>query len=171
MSSPLEVVNPLPDALLGQKWALVSLPAKDFADMSEWDVGFGESFPLSVTGTAPDTQIPGFIIYSNRATPLAAWMSGLEIASVRAGKEESSNYVSQNTATARLLMDTGTIDTWLLADLVGPETQAEGERFEQAKQAAAGVHFIAVQDSPDSESFCGAVADAVTGVWLMEVTQ
>jgi hypothetical protein len=160
VAAPMEVVNPLPDALKGQKWALVTLPAKDFADMAEWDVGFGESFPLAVAGVDQETPIPGFIIYSNRATPLAAWMSGLEIACVRAGREESTNYVSKNTATARLLMDTGTIDTWLMADLVGPETQAEGDRFEQAKQAANGVHFIAVQADPESESFAG--------LWLMQ---
>ena len=82
---------------------------------------------------------------------------------MRAGREESSNYVSQNTATARLLMDTGTIDTWLLADLVGAETQAEGDRFEKAKKAANGVHFIAVQESPDSDAFAG--------LWLMQARE
>ena len=156
----LEVVNPLPDALVGQKWALVSLPAKDFAEMGEWDVGFGEAFPPAIANIEPDTPIPGFIIYSKRATPLAAWMSGLEIAGVRAGREESTNYVSQNSETARMLMDTGTTETWLLADLVGAATQAEGERFEQGKRAANGVHFIAVQESPESESFAG--------MWLMQ---
>lgn len=160
VAKPMEVVNPLPDALKGQKWSLVSLPAKDFAEMGEWNVGFGESFPLEVAGVSPETPIPGFIIYSNRATPLAAWMSGLEIACVRAGREETTNYASENTATARLLMDTGTIETWLLADLVGSETQAEGERFEQAKKEASGVHFIAVQSGPD--------ADAFAGLWLMQ---
>jgi hypothetical protein len=163
VASPLEVVNPLPDALRGQKWALVSLPAEAFADMDEWDIGFGESFPLAVAQVGPDTMIPGFIIYSSRAVPLAAWMSGLEIACVRAGREESTNYASKNTETARLLMDTGTIDTWLLADLVGPETQAEGERFEQAKKAANGVHFIAVQADPEAESFAG--------FWLMQARE
>lgn len=162
-AKPLEVVSPLPDALRGQKWALVSLPAKDFAGMGEWDVGFGESFSPEIVGVAPETPIPGYIIYSKRATPLAAWMSGLEIACVRAGREDTTNYVSKNTDTARMLMDTGTIETWLLADLVGLETQAEGERFEQSKQAANGVHFIAVQESPDSESFAG--------LWLMQARE
>jgi len=157
---PLEVVNPLPDALMGQKWSLVTLPAKDFAEMGDWDVGFGESFPPSLVGVEPATPIPGFIIYSNRAAPLAAWMSGLEIACVRAGQEETTNYASTNTDTARLLMDTGTTETWLLADLVSPELQAEGQRFETAKAAANNVHFIAVQDGPESESFAG--------LWLMQ---
>ena len=160
VSRPLEVVNPLPDALMGQQWALVSLPTAAFDEMDEWDIGFGEAFPLALAELDAEAQVPGFIIYSNRATPLAAWMSGLEIAAVRAAKEESSNYVSKNSDTARLLMDTGTTETWQLADLVGEETQAEGERFEAAKKASKGVHFIAVQDNPESESFAG--------FWLMQ---
>ena len=155
VAKPLEVVNPLPDALKGQQWSLVTLPAEAFDEMDEWDIGFGEAFPLAIAGVSPDTQIPGFIIYSSRATPLAAWMSGLEIAAVRAGREEATNYVSGNMDTARLLMDTGTIDTWLVADLVGEDTQAEGKRFEEMKQAANNVHFVAVQESPESESFAG----------------
>ena len=160
VAKPLEVVNPLPDALLGQKWALVTLPAKDFADMGEWDIGFGESFPLAITGVDPETPVPGFIVYSQRANPLAAWMSGLELASVRAGKEEATNYESARSDTARLLLDTGTTETWLLSDLMTPEMEAEAQRFESAKQAANNVHFIAVQEDPESESFAG--------FWLMQ---
>ena len=62
--------------------------------------------------------------------------------------------------TARLLMDTGTTDTWLMADLTTPEMQSEARRFEEAKAAANHVHFLAVQDSPESESF--------SGFWLMQ---
>lgn len=160
VAQPLEVVNPLPDALVGQKWALVTLTAQDFAEMGEWDIGFEEAFPLALTGVQPETPIPGFIIYSSRAVPLAAWMSGLEIAGVRAGREAPSNYASSNPETARLLMDTGTTETWLLADLLTPQTQAEGKQFEAAKAAANQVHFIAVQSGPESESFAG--------FWLMQ---
>ncbi|MEL7511399.1 MAG: Tab2/Atab2 family RNA-binding protein [Cyanobacteria bacterium J06554_3] len=161
VAKPLEVVNPLPDALLGQQWSLVTLPAEAFNEMPEWDIGFGESFPLAPAGVAPDTPIPGFIVYSQRANPLAAWMSGLEMACVRAGREESSNYVSaMGGDTARLLMETGTTETWLLADLTTQETQEEAQRFEEAKKAANNVHFLAVQDSPESESFAG--------FWLMQ---
>ncbi|MEL6940868.1 MAG: Tab2/Atab2 family RNA-binding protein [Cyanobacteria bacterium J06598_1] len=160
-AQPLEVVSPLPDALLGQKWALVSLPAEAFDEMAEWDIGFGESFPLAPAGVAPNTPIPGFIIYSQRADALAAWMSGLEMAQVRAAREEASNYVAPTDGeAARLLMDTGTTDTWLMADLTTPETQSEAQRFEVAKKAANNVHFLAVQASPESESFAG--------FWLMQ---
>ena len=70
---------PLPDAVKGDrgdKWTLVSLPASAFDEMKEWDIAFEESFSLSLVDTTPNTVIPGLIVYSPRANPLAAWMSG-----------------------------------------------------------------------------------------------
>ncbi|PZV09922.1 MAG: hypothetical protein DCF22_17735 [Leptolyngbya sp.] len=134
----------LPDALQGQKWALVTLPALAFDDLSDWDVGFGESFPLSLIGLTADAVIPGLVIFSDRATPLAAWMSGLEL-----------GYFKFDQDPPRLLLETGVSDRWILADLVNVSLQAEAINFETAKQQAKGVHFLAVQSSPDVESFAG----------------
>ncbi|MEO0868610.1 MAG: Tab2/Atab2 family RNA-binding protein [Cyanobacteria bacterium J06642_11] len=147
---PVEVARPLPDALLGQSWAMVSLPAKDLADMPEWDIGFGEAFPLALADIAPDTLVPGILIFSERALPLAGWMSGLELAylDVQLGK------ISQ------LLLETGSNDTWIMAGLNRPELEQEAKRFMTAKEQANQVHFVAVQDNPNSESFAG--------FWLMQ---
>lgn len=147
---PVETARPLPDALMGQRWAMVSLPAKDFADMPDWDIGFGEAFPLELANVAPDTMVPGILIFSERALPLAGWMSGLEMAylDVQIGQ------ISQ------LLLETGTNDTWIMAGLNRPELKQEAERFMAAKEKANQVHFVAVQDNPDSESFAG--------FWLMQ---
>lgn len=147
---PVEVARPLPDALMGQSWAMVSLPAKDFSDMPEWDIGFSEAFPLDLAGISPDTVVPGILIFSERALPLAGWMSGLELAylDVQLGK------ISQ------LLLETGSNDTWIMAGLNSPELKKEAERFIAAREQANQVHFVAVQDSPDAESFAG--------FWLMQ---
>ena len=134
----------LPDALQGQKWALVTLPALAFDDLGDWDVGFGESFPLSLVGLTADAIIPGLVIFSDRATPLAAWMSGLEL-----------GYFKFDSDPPRLLLETGVSDRWILADLVNASLQTEAANFETAKQQAKGVHFLAVQSSPDVESFAG----------------
>ena len=51
----------LPDAVRGDKtdrWAFVSLEAAAFAEMPEWEISFGESFPLSLADIAPETKIP-----------------------------------------------------------------------------------------------------------------
>lgn len=135
----------LPDALLGEKWQFVSLEASAFSEMNEWPIDFGESFPLSWAGLSPETPIPGLLIFSSRATPLAAWMSGLELACVKYDQEDS----------ARLLLETGINDRWLLANLTKSDLQTEAQQFEAAKQQAQGVHFLAVQSKPETEAFAG----------------
>lgn len=137
--------QPLPDALRGQKWAFVTLAAEALADMQEWAIDFGAAFPLSLAGISSEVTIPGVVLFSSRATPMAAWMSGLELAFLKV--EEG--------ATARLLLETGVNDRWTLASLSKPDLQAEARDFETAKQQAQGVHFLAVQSSPEAESFAG----------------
>ncbi|NJM85337.1 MAG: DUF1092 family protein [Leptolyngbyaceae cyanobacterium RM2_2_21] len=136
----------LPDALVGQQWAFVTLSAQDFAEMPEWEIDFGEAFPLEMVEISAETRIPGVIIFSSRALPLAGWMSGLDLA-----------YLSASPAAkpTQLLLETGTIETWILANLSTPNTQAEAQNFEQAKQAANQVHFVAVQADPEAQSFAG----------------
>lgn len=136
---------PLPDALEGQKWAFVSLEASAFEEMDEWDIDFGEAFPLSMMGLTPETRIPGIIIFSSRAKPLAGWMSGLELAFVR----------FENQPIPRLLLETGASDSWILANIKDPKIIAEAKGFEAAKENASMVHFLAVQSSPNSEAFAG----------------
>jgi len=137
--------RPLPDQLIGQKWAFVNLEASAFQDLPEWSVAFSESFPLDLADIAPDMTIPGLLVFSPRALPLAAWMSGLELASVKylPGKP------------AQLLLETGSNDSWVLATLGTDALKQEGEAFEAAKQAANQVHFLGVQTNPESEEFAG----------------
>jgi hypothetical protein len=135
----------LPDALTGQQWAFVNLEATALAEMHEWDIAFGEAFPLQIAGLSPETIIPGLLIFSERALPLAGWMSGLELAFI---KVEASPL-------ERLLLETGASESWILANLKNPQTLAEAQAFATAKQQANGVHFIAVQPNPQAESFAG----------------
>lgn len=137
--------QPLPDALMGQQWAFVTLEASAFADMNEWKIDFGESFPLSLTGLAPNTPIPGMVIFSSRALPLAAWMSGLELSCLKFDSE----------TTPRLLLETGINDRWILATLSTPPLQTEAQNFEATKQQAQNVHFLAIQADPNTEAFAG----------------
>ena len=136
----------LPDALIGQKWIVTSLTASDLAQMSQWDISFGEAFPLPLSNLTLDTIVPGIIIYSPRAIPLAGWMSGLEIAAIK---------VDTRLTPTRLVLETGASDSWLLANITNPQTLQAAQEFEQAKQNANQVHFLAVQSSPESEVFAG----------------
>jgi hypothetical protein len=141
--------RPLPDALIGERWAFVTLEASAFDDMPEWDIAFGESFPLAMVGITPETQIPGIIVYSSRSLPLAGWISGIELA-----------YLRVIDSPGQLVLETGAIDSWILANLPTPALRAEGKAFVAAKQQANQVHFLAVQADPQSESFAG--------FWLMQ---
>ena len=144
---PLNAI-PLPDAVKGDrgdKWTFVSLAAADFDDMSDWDIGFEESFALSLLDIKPNTAIPGLIIYSPRATPLAAWMSGIEMGYLQLEKS----------IRPQLRLETGVSDSWTLINLTNKETIKQADEFETAKQKANGVHFLAVQTDPNSEAFAG----------------
>lgn len=145
VAAPPPSPQPLPDALLGQQWAFVTLEAVAFADLPDWDIGFGETFPLELANLAPDTPIPGLLIFSPRATALAAWMSGLELAywRIEAGKNPA------------IVLETGASDSWILAGLPNANLLAEAQAFEAAKAKANQVHFIGIQSSPESESFAG----------------
>ncbi len=139
---------PLPDAVKGDKgdkWAFVSLEASAFKEMKEWDIAFAEAFSLACAKIEPDTKIPGLIIFSPRATPLAAWMSGLEMGYLQLETEPL----------PRLQLETGLSDSWILVNLTNKAIVKEAQGFETAKQKANGVHFLAIQSAPNSESFAG----------------
>ena len=141
----LPAPQPLPDALIGDKWTFVSLEASAFDELPEWEINFGEAFPLEMMGLAPEVRIPGLIIYSSRAVPLAAWMSGLELAFLKL----------DGGPPAKLLLETGGSDRWILANLSDGGTEGEAQKFEEAKLKAKQVHFLAVQSDAESESFAG----------------
>ncbi|MGF1478100.1 MAG: Tab2/Atab2 family RNA-binding protein [Cyanophyceae cyanobacterium] len=138
---------PLPDAIRGDKqdqWAFVSLEAAAFSEMPEWNIAFGEAFPLAMMGVTNETRIPGLIIFSARAIPLAGWMSGLEMGFMRL----------EGGSRPQVILETGDSDSWILASVTNAQTRAEAEGFERAKRGH-GVHFLAVQQSPNSEDFAG----------------
>jgi len=135
----------LPDALEGQQWVFVTLDATDLAQMPEWEIGFGEAFPLELVQVSPEARIPGVLIFSPRALPLAGWMSGLELAFLRFDTKEE----------ARLILETGVTESWIVANIKKPQILAEAKGFEEAKQKANGVHFIGVQSDPQAQSFAG----------------
>jgi hypothetical protein len=141
---------PLPDALTGDGWAFVTLKFTDLAEMQDWDITFRDGIPLELLNLAPETAVPGLVVFSRRAMPLAGWMSGLEVASL----------LYDATPTPRLLLETGLNDRWIVAPLGKANLQKEAADFEQAKTAAQQVHFLAIQSGPKDESF--------SGFWLLQ---
>ncbi|MFM1843615.1 MAG: Tab2 protein required for psaB translation [Cyanobacteriota bacterium] len=146
----------LPDAVRGDqgdRWALVSLAAADFQELPEWEISFGESFPLQGWNLEESTRIPGLILFSPRALPFAAWLSGLEL-----------GYLQYNTDPRPIIrLETGGSDSWIVANVTDASSEKEAQGFETAKQKAHNIHFLAIQDSPDSEAFAG--------FWLLQETE
>jgi hypothetical protein len=140
----------LPDALEGKQWNFVTLQASDFADMPDWEIGFGEAFPLELAQLSPENRIPGILIFSPRALPIAAWMSGLEMAYLRFDTSSGN----------RLILETGATESWVVANIRTPELLAEAQGFAVAKEQANGVHFIGVQSDTQAQSF--------EGFWLLQ---
>ncbi|MEM8637877.1 MAG: Tab2/Atab2 family RNA-binding protein [Cyanobacteria bacterium P01_G01_bin.54] len=143
-------LNPiaLPDAVRGDKrdrWALVNLEARSLQEMVDWEVAFGEGFPLELTAVQPETPIPGLLIFSPRALPLSGWMAGLELGYLHLEEKPL----------PRLCLETGSSDSWILADLKSKGMVAEAQQFEVAKQASDGVHFLALQTRQENEAFAG----------------
>jgi RNA-binding protein Tab2/Atab2 len=143
----------LPEALVGEGWTFASLEAIAFEEAGDWQMSFGEVFSLLEKGFDPQTKIPGLIIFSTRAIPLAGWMSGLELAFLTLEPER----------VPQLVLETGVSDRWILVPLRTPQLLAEAEAFEAAKQQSGQVHFLAVQSDPKSEAFAG--------FWLLQAAE
>jgi len=148
VSSPAVQMEPspiavLPEALIAEKWAFVTLEAGVLAEMSEWEIGFGEAFPL--TDLPAKALVPGIVMFSSRALPLAGWMSGIEPAFLTV----------ESGAAARLLLESGISDRWVLIQKLDATAQEEAARFVAAKEKAQGVHFLAIQASQEVEAFAG----------------
>lgn len=150
---PLKVLaaqnpKPAPDALAGERWILVSLKAKDFAEANEWSMDFGEL--LDTSSLDPETIVSGIIIISARATALAAWMSGVDPVFIKFER-----LLGDRT---QMLLEASADARWILANLQAPKDSqaiAQGDTFESAKLHSQGFHFLAVQTDPNEEHFAG----------------
>ncbi|XP_077209813.1 RNA binding protein isoform X2 [Tasmannia lanceolata] len=149
-SFPME----LPENLFGDKWAFVQLPfsaVQEEVSSLETRFAFGGSLDLDLLAIDIDDNalVPGLAVASSRAKPLAAWMNGLEVCSVEV-----------NTARASLFLSVGVSTRYIYATYKkSVATTQEAEAWEAAKKACGGLHFLAIQESLDS--------DDCVGFWLL----
>lgn len=146
----LDVRTPikLPDALRGEKYAFVALPVNEFlpgGGVSPDNIGVGRLCPLPPNCPA-DAFVQGIVIFSARATALAAWLSGTEIVAMQADLRK------------RILTMETDIDTQYLMAKLNDQQRAEAAAFEEGKDILQGLHFISVQLSED---------DDPEGFWLL----
>jgi len=164
----LKVAARLPDELQGDRFAFVTILLRDVTQMNA--AGFGELCPVSLSAESmnldiqmrtsgnagstqsaaldlgapsPETLVPGVVIYSRRALPLAAWFSGTELAYIIADEQRKEIYLECG------------LDAAYLFARIQPSLEAEARAFNEAKKAARGLHFLAIQEKPDDEDVCG----------------
>lgn len=144
----------LPANLFGEKWAFVQLPFSAVQEETasfKTRYAFGGSLDLDLLGIEieDNTLIPGLAVASSRAKPLAAWMNGLEACSIEADVNR-----------ACLILSVGVSTRYVYATYKkNAATTLEAEAWEAAKKACGGLHFLAIQESLDS--------DDCVGFWLL----
>ncbi|MDG2990295.1 Tab2/Atab2 family RNA-binding protein [Candidatus Synechococcus calcipolaris G9] len=146
---PPPAPEPLPPALRGEQWQLTAIPWSELNSARDWGLPFGDIPSLALFDLEPDTPIPGLIIYSQRALPLAGWLSGIEPAFID----------SISTPLNQLILETGASDRWILATLRQSDLIKEAKAFMEGIKDSQNLHFLAVQPSPTVEE--------LSGFWLL----
>lgn len=142
----------MPDALRGDKWAFVELPLGEMrgpdASIDESNIGFGSTFSVEGIDLPDETLVPGLLITSQRAEPLAAWMSGTELGAIGVDLERGD-----------LCLEVGIDTQYMFARLWDLTQREEAASFMRTCRAARGLHFVAVQQSLED--------NGVKGFWLL----
>ncbi|MFQ3680283.1 MAG: Tab2 family RNA-binding protein, partial [Pseudanabaenaceae cyanobacterium] len=105
---------------------LVTMAASELAEAATWDMDFGEAWPVPLP---PDTLLPGILLVSSRARPLAAWMSGVEPVFLSGDRRQ-------------LCLDAGSETRWRLATFAATDAEWSQQMasFAAAKAQAQGWH-------------------------------
>jgi len=151
-SPPVKLPVKLPEQLRGEQYAFVTLPYAEFAQggsITEENIGFGSLCPLPKQPLAPDEMVPGIAIFSKRSPAIAAWLTGVDLAFVKAVLESR-----------EIMLEVGLDTQYLLARMRTLGQTSEAQNYEQAKLRTRGLHFISVQSGPE--------ADGPDGFWLLK---
>jgi hypothetical protein len=133
---------PLPEAVRGDRWSWVSLPAATLAEAPEWQTGFASLLPLP-EGIDPQAPVTGLRLVSrSRALAISGWLAGLEPVRLEIDGEQ-------------LVLEAALEDRWLVAMLSTEEAAAATAAFALAREQAGGLQFIAVQSDENVPGFEG----------------
>ena len=133
---------PLPEEVQGDAWSWAALPAQMLREAGEWPMGFSGLLPLP-DGLDDEQTVPGLRLFSSsRALAMAGWLGGLEpVRLLVEGRQ--------------LVLEAGQDDRWLVSDLDAQAAEAITAALADSKQVGKGLQFIAIQASPEEQSFAG----------------
>ena len=133
---------PLPEAVQGDAWSWANLPAGLLRDAGAWPMGFSGLVPIP-DDVADDAPIPGLRLFSKtRALAVAGWLGGLEP-------------VQMTVEGRQLLLEAGQDDRWLVSDLDATSAEEITASLHRSRDGMRGLQFIAVQTTPEEQSFAG----------------
>ena len=133
---------PLPQEVQGDAWSWASLPAGLLRDASDWPMSFSGLLPTPET-LDDNESVPGLRLFSqSRSLAMAGWLGGLE--PVRLMVEGR-----------QLVMEAGQDDRWLVSDLDAASADEVAAAIEASRESVSGLQFIAIQASPEEQSFAG----------------
>jgi RNA-binding protein Tab2/Atab2 len=156
---PLEIESPppqpIPDALIGDKWQFVTLTAgqlvSDFADRPIPIVSMPDYLLPPHWGLGANVAIPGVIIYGGRQSMrLARWVTEMEPVSL--------NYLGDDPG--GLVLDAGLADRWVMLTFNDAQVSQAARLYESRKRLVHGLHFLLV--TPDDSG----ITDS--GIWLLQ---
>ncbi len=156
---PLDIESlppqPIPDALVGDKWQFVTLTAKELV------TGFNDR-PIPIVsmpdyllpphwGLGANVAIPGVIIYGGKQSMrLARWIAETQPVSL--------NYLGDDPG--GLVLDAGLADRWVMLTFNDREVSQAAKLYEARKKLVHGLHFLLV--TPDDSG----ITDS--GIWLFQ---
>ena len=146
---PLSPATRMPDAMRGESFMFNDYPLwtiQSLFESSNPDDFFGSMCPVD-DDVSKQCRIPGLLIFSKRARAVAAWTSGAEIAYIKGIMEKR-----------EVVVECGLTTNYLLAKIT-KDLRDDVKKFEDGKKQASGLHFLAVQESMDSEE--------IEGFWLL----
>jgi hypothetical protein len=147
--------QPIPDALIGDKWQFVTLTAKELV------TGFNDR-PIPIVsmpdyllpphwGLGGNVAIPGVIVYGGKQSMrLARWVAESEPVSL--------NYLGDDPG--GLILDAGLADRWVILTFNDPEVSQAAKLYENRKKLVHGLHFLLI--TPDDSGMTD------SGIWLLQ---
>mmetsp|Transcript_49785 Transcript_49785/g.120809 ORF Transcript_49785/g.120809 Transcript_49785/m.120809 type:complete len:209 (-) Transcript_49785:669-1295(-) len=147
-----KVPQKMPDALRGEKYIFASLSSDELSSINSSDIAFSGFCPLPAEFDK-NQQIPGIVIYSERAKSLSGWLDGVELCNVFCDLENKN-----------LILECGLDIQFLFAKFSetknSKNSNFEPKFFEKNKKKSQGIHFVAVQSYSKQNE--------IAGIWTLK---
>ncbi|MDR7920756.1 Tab2/Atab2 family RNA-binding protein [Thermosynechococcus sp. HY213] len=145
---------PLPDDIWGDSWQFAAITPPDLAQLMQYPLrilAFEMAMLPESLGLAPDTLIPGIILYGGRKSlKLARWF------------QEQLPYRLEFVPgqPCGVVLHSGLRDRWVFLTFEDTDIARAGEVFRDRLRSTQGLHFLLIQPTPNDTTY--------TALWLLQ---